>query len=391
MQKSRAISIVVGLVAALVFAVAVALVQSSPEAKAEREREQAIGGAAAVAPPPAVSVDAWVARPVDARLAVEVAGMLAPVRSVALGAEVAGQVVEVAVEEHATVAAGALIARLDQALPQAALEQAKANRGVAEATLSQARAELHRQRDLAKRGIASAVELERVETDADRAAAELARARAQVLDAETRLAKTRIVAPFAAVVSSFDLEPGAYLAPGQVVAQLLDVSQLEIEVGVGEREVGALRAQQPAEVRVDVFPGETFGGRVHRVGRAPDQQTRRYPIPVRLTDPSGRLLPGMLATVRFEIGEARPTLRVPRRALQTEFDLTYVFEIVTEKDGVDQGRLVRHRVEARRVPFRPDLVDVTSGLEGGERLVITGVGDLRDSMEVRFSDREVRL
>jgi len=262
------ISLAVGLVAVLVFAVAVALMQTSPEAKAERERAQAIDQAsAAIAPPPAVSVDAWVARPVDARLAVEVAGMLAAVRSVALGAEVAGQVVEVAVEEHATVTAGALIARLDQALPQAALEQAKANRGVAEATLSQARAELHRQRDLAKRGIASAVELERVETDADRASAELARAKAQVLDAETRLAKTRIVAPFAAVVSSFDLEPGAYLAPGQVVAQLLDVSQLEIEVGVGEREVGALRAQQPAEVRVDVFPGETFSGRVHRVGR----------------------------------------------------------------------------------------------------------------------------
>jgi len=53
--------------------------------------------------------------------------------------------------------------------------------------------------------------------------------------------------------------------------------------------------------------------------------------------------------------------------------------------------LVRRRVGARRVPFRPDLVDVTSGLEGGERLVITGVGDLRDGMEVRFSDREVRL
>ena len=392
MRTSRAVSVLVGAFALAVFAVAFWLMRTSPEAEAERERAAVLrDGPGVAAAPPAVSVDSWVAQPVEARLAVEVAGTLAPLREVSLGAEVAGQVVEVAVEEHTTVEAGALILSLDQSLPGAALSQALANRSVAEATLRQARSELRRQEDLAGRGIVSAVELERVETDADRAAAELARAKAQVLDAQTRLEKTKIVAPFAAVVASLDLEPGAYLSPGQPVAQLLDISQLEIEVGVGDREVGSLRAGQEASVRVDVFPNETFRGRVHQVGRAPDRQTKRYPVPVRLTDPSGRLLPGMLATVRFEIGEPGQTLRIPRRALQSEFDLQYVFEIVAKPGSADAGQLLRHRVETRRVPFRPDLLEVVAGIEGGERLAITGVADLRDGMEVRFRDRELPL
>ncbi len=394
MKKSKLISFAVTIVALAVLVFSLWLVRTSPEALADRERQTAASEPLAELreSPPSVTVDTFVVRTSTAATAVEVAGVLAPVRSVAVGADVAGKVVEVLAEEHTPVAKGEVILRLDPALPLVAVELARAAQQVAQATLRQARSELSRQQDLARRGIASAVELERVQTDSSRATAEVARAAAQRLDATTRLEKTQIVAPFDSVVTFLDLEPGAYVSPGQTIAEVMDLSELEIEIGVSDREIGTLSEGQQVVVLVDVFAGEKFAGTIHRVGRAPDAQTRRYPVPVRLANTATRLLPGMLATVQLDIGGG-DALRVPRRAIQQEFDLDYVFEIVGEaaESGDSQGTVVKRRVTTTRVAFRPDVVDITSGLSGGERIATTGVRELRDGLKVRFRDREARL
>ncbi len=396
MKSSGLISFFVSILALALLALSWWLMRTSPEALAERARAVALSGDHTTAPAAlqaAATVDAWIVRARPSRSVVEVSGVLTPARAVAVGAEVAGKVIEVAVEEHSVVAEGALLVRLDPAFAEAALARARAALQLAGATLRQARSELRRQRDLAARGIVSEVELERVETEESRSLADVAQARAQVLDAQTRLDKTRIVAPFSAVVTRLDLEPGAYLMPGQSVSELADIQQIELEVGVGDRDVGALREGQSVAVRVDALPNETFAGTIHKVASSPERDTRRYAIPVRLANDTGRLLPGMLASAAFEIGDATQVLRVPRRAIQREFDLEYVFEITSAEagDGEALGDVKRRRVKTRRVAFRPDWIDIAAGLNGGERIAVTGVGDLRDGMRVRFRQREVEL
>jgi len=366
------------------------LFQNSPRADAARERAEVLAGREAGSEAPAaprITVDALVVSRRPSRRRVEIAGVLEPVRSVSLASEVPGRVIEVAVEEHSHVAAGALLVRLDPALPEAAVAQARASLLRAEATARLARADLRRQRGLADKGVSSAAELDRAESDERAKAAQVAEARAALVDAETRLAKTRITAPFAGVVSSFDLEPGAYLQPGSPVAELADLTEIEVEVGVGDSQILGLRGGDPVQVVVNVLPGERFQGRIHELGRVADAQTRKYPVPVRVPNADERLLPGMLGTVRFELGDEAPALRIPRGALQREFELEHLFVLEPEgDDGLARAR--RRRVAIRPVAFRPDQVEVTAGLEAGDRIAITGVRELRDGLRVAFVDRE---
>jgi membrane fusion protein (multidrug efflux system) len=359
------------------------LLRTSPGAQAERERAAVAEGTAAGAPAPSSSVatvDAVVVRREDTRSRMDLAAVLEPVRKVVVGAEVAGKVVEIVAREHDHVAAGELLLRLDPELPQAVVDRARASLVRARASARLAQSELSRQRDLSERRVAAAAELDRAESEAATTEAQVSEARAALAEANTRLAKTGIVAPLAGVVTDLELEPGAYVQPGSPIAELVDLSEIEIEVQVADRQVVALHPGDPVEVTVDVFPGERFEGRILQVGRAPDARTRKYPVPVRVGNPDERLLPGMLGTVHFELGEARPALAVPRSALRREFELDYVF--VLEGEPGDGARARRQRVSTRPLPFQPELVEVTDGLDGGERIAVSGVRDLRDGARV---------
>ena len=198
--------------------------------------------------------------------------------------------------------------------------------------------------------------------------------------------KTRIVAPFAGSVSELDLEPGAYVRTGDPVARVTDLSEIELEVGVDDRQILALEVGHAARLRVDAYPGEWFEGVVVGLARSPDPLTRKYPVPVHVPNPSERLLPGMLGQLRFELGDARPTLRIPRRAVYQEFEVQYVYVLDSSEAAEGEAQARRRRVVVEPVPFRPDLLDVASGVEPGERIATSGVRELRDGLSVRVRD-----
>jgi membrane fusion protein (multidrug efflux system) len=241
--------------------------------------------------------------------------------------------------------------------------------------------ELERQGGLAEREVASEAQLDRASNEERASYAALLDARAALSDARTRLEKTTITAPFAGVVNSLDLEPGAYLQPGQAVVELLDLSAIEVEFGVTDREVVALQVGDPVSLRVDVFPEEWFAGSIAQVGRAADEQTRKYPVQARVPNRDGRLLASMLGEVRFSVGDSSPAIWIPRRALLREFELDYVF--VLEGEG-STPIVSRRRVKTRPVPFRPGLIEVLEGLTDAERVAVSGVRELREGQRVRI-------
>jgi membrane fusion protein (multidrug efflux system) len=337
---------------------------TSDGAVARRERDSRLaaartdGGANAT---PVLEVETMRIARESAPEIVEIAGVLEPVRSTWVAAEIAGRVVEVPVEEYARVEAGDLLVQLDPALPEAERIRAAALHALA-------RDELERQRSLGSRSVASEAEL-------DRALAEERRAYADLLEARTRLAHTRIVAPFDGLVNELVLDPGAYVQPGTPIAQILDVSTIELTVLVGDRQIGALSAGGTARVRIDPLGNEFVDGRIVRVGRAAQDASGRYPVVVGLANDEGRLLPGMLAHVQLEIGTA-PAIRIPSSAIVREFELDYVY-VLDEDDAVR-----RQRIATRPVPFRPDQVEVREGLEPGDRIVVSDVRRLASGQRV---------
>lgn len=390
-MRNRTLSFALLGLTAAALGVAFWLFSTSPAAEARREAERTLAAAreagVEASTGPVVSVDGYRVEPAPQSSVIDVTGVLEPVRSVVVGAEVPGRVVALEVDEHTPVEAGQVLVRLDRALPQAAVEQAQAALAQAEAASGLAQTELRRQKDLSKRGVTSAAELDRAQSQARSGSAQVAAARAALNDAETRLAKTEITAPFSGFVSELDLHPGAYLQPGQPVLELADLSEVEIQVGVGDEEILALRDGGTVEVRVHVLPGQRFPGRITRLGRTANRDTRKYAVPVRVPNPELQLLPGMLGTVRFELGASARGPLIPRRAVQREFDLSYVFVLEAVEGEADVAVVERRRVDARPVAFRPNLLDVGDGLRPGERIAVSGVKELRSGQRVRVRER----
>jgi len=350
--------------AGFVFMLAVWGLYSSDASIKARERDERLAAAQGTEPteaPPTLSVESVLAKREPRIELVELAGVLEPIRSTWVASETTGRIVEVAVTEHTPVSSGDMLVRLDSALAEAELIRAKASHQLA-------KSELERQERLGSRSVASQAEL-------DRAKAEERRSYATLLEARTRLGQTRIEAPFDGLVNSLDLDPGAYVQPGTRIAEVLDLATIEVTVPVSDRQVGAIKVGAVARVRIDPLGNEILDGRVVRVGGAPQSESQRFPVVVELPNPEGRLLPGMLAQIQLEVGQVS-TIRVPARAVVHEFELDYVYTL-DERDAVN-----RVRVGTRPVPFRPDQIEVSEGLDEGARVVITAVTQLRDGLRV---------
>ena len=385
--NGKRVPLIVGALAVAAVLLGIWLAQTSPRAVAAREAEARTAGLlsevaspAAAGAPLAVEVEVQTVRLRPVPLRARLAAVLGPARRVTLAAEVGGAVVEIAAEEHSVVEQGAILVQLERDLLEAALQRQEAQLSRARADYDLAKLELGRQLGLKQKNVSSAAELDRARGTERARLADRKQAQAALTDARVRLDKATIRAPFAGVVQKLDLEPGAYLRPGEPVAEILDLSEIEIEVGVTDREVVALRPGDLVSVAVDVFPDEIFGGVIRRLGRSPDDQTQKYPVQVRVPNQDGRLLPGMLGHVRFDLGEREPAIRVPRAATQTEYEIAYVYVL----DGRDPPHVARRRVTTRHVPFRPDLLEVTKGLREGERIAVTRVRELRDGLPVRL-------
>jgi membrane fusion protein, multidrug efflux system len=363
-KRFKRTPVVVLVLAGLVFLLALWGFYSSDGAVKARERDARLATAQESGPTeaaPTLSVESLLATRKPAIELVELAGVLEPVRSTWVASETMGRIVEVGVDEHSRVSAGDLLVRLDASLSEAELIRSRASHQLA-------KDELDRQQRLGSQSVASQAEL-------DRSRAEERRSYAALLEARTRLGHTRITAPFEGLVNSLDLDPGAYVQPGTRVAEILDVSRIEVAVPVSDRQIGAIHVGAIVDVRVDPLGNAFSKGRVVRVGGAPRAETQRYPVVVELDNPEGKLLPGMLAHVRIELGQV-PSIRIPARAVLHEFELDYVFVL--------DSRNVAHRVRVatRPVPFRPDQVEISAGLSEGDRVVTTAISQLHEGLRV---------
>lgn len=317
---------------------------------------------------------------VPLRSRLEESGMVEARRRVDLFAEEGGRVLEVGAERLDRVEEGRLLVRLDPLAAEVEVARAEAALARARSELDLARANLARLRSLASNRVSSEKDLDQAANDERVALATWRAAEASLRDARDRLAKKTILAPFAGVLREFPVEAGEYVGPGERVAELLEVSRVRVEIGLRDRDVVAVRAGSSARVRVDARPGERFDGTVTRVAGAADPETRKFAVQVEVENPGERLLPGMIANVELDLGTSREALLVPREAVLDEFGLDFVY--VVEAGGADGPRARQRRIETRPVPFQPGVLEVTSGLAGGERIATTRLRQLADGARI---------
>lgn len=284
-------------------------------------------------PPPAVvAVDEAKLEVVDQRH--EVTGQLRALRRSLIAAEQPGLVVDLKLEEGDPVAAGQVLARLDDTLSTLAVAREEANVLTRRAVVSERGSQLERARrdkarvdELAIKGSASANEGDDAQTNVNLADARLAQAKAELGAAESDLALARerlrqmtVTAPFGGRVVKKSTEVGQWLQAGASVVEIVALEQVEARLDVPESLVDKLRSSSGAggeiKVRVRVRAlGVEIDAAVAQIVPDADPLSRLFPVRVRLGNEGERLKPGMSVVGLVPTGKHEPMLTVHKDAM----------------------------------------------------------------------------
>jgi cobalt-zinc-cadmium efflux system membrane fusion protein len=171
-------------------------------------------------------------------------------------------------------------------------------------------------------------------------------------------------APFAGVVTKFDIAPGELVEPERELMTLTDLSTLWVLADVYEKDLAKVRVDTDVNIRVDAYPDRIFVGRLTYIGDSIDPQTRTAKVRCVIANPDGALKLDMFVKVSVPTNDKREVLTVPAAALQQIDGQSVVFV------RQSPSRFERRNVEVGRTAG--DVVEIRSGLRAGE--VIAGAG-----------------
>ena len=310
----------------------------------------------------------------EAPTMIDTAGVLAAWQEVSIGAEVTGyRISEIFVDVGTVVAKGRVLAKLDDTLLRADLDQRAAALAEAQASLTEAKANAERVNSLRKQGILSEQEALQKTTAAATATARVASAQSQFAIAEQRLKYATIVAPDFGVISARTVSVGQLAPAGTDMFKMIRQNRVEWRAEIPEAQIGSVRAGM--QVKVRRADGTFAVGRIRAVAPGLDSNTRRGIAYADLKLEHG-ILPGMFTSGTIELGKQQ-TRVLPLAAVTVRDGFSYVFVL-----GSD-SKVAQRRVEVGR--FFSDGVEILSGVSSNEAIVSQGAGFLRDGDLVRVA------
>jgi len=289
-------------------------------------------------------------------------GSLRSDESVTLRPEVAGRVNAILFKEGQNVSKGMTLVRLDPAINQAEVQQAKAN-------LVLAKSKFDRAVELSQRNFISGQAKDEAENN-------LRVAEAAVALVEARLAKTEIKAPFAGVIGLRVVSVGDYVKEGADMVNLEAIDPLKVDFRVPETYMRQVQPGQTLTVTLDALPGRRFDGKVLAVNPLIDAAGRSVVIRAIVRNADTSLRPGMFTRVNLITRDDKDALVIPEQAIVPQGDEQFVFRIV-------DGKAARVKVDIGQ--RRDGKVEVLKGLNVNDMVVTAGQLKLREGMPVTIS------
>ena len=248
-----------------------------------------------------------------------------------------GSLLTVNVNEGQKVSKGQVLATIDPASVKSALDGAKAQ-------LAQAHDAQERLRQVHDAG--SLPEIKWVEIQS-----QVRQAESQVQMLEKQMADCRVVAPVNGVIGKGICHVGETALPGEPLMRILNIDHVRVSVSVPEKEYAAVSRATSASLTVEALGGERFESSSLTRGVEGDALTHTYTMWATVANPGHRLLPGMVANVRFGQQQAAPAITLPVRCVQRGAEGNFVWVV---KDG------------------RAAICPVVVGRTCGNRIVIDG-------------------
>lgn len=286
-------------------------------------------------------------------------GHLKPSERVVIRAEAEGTIEKIYLDEGEPVKKGGNLVNISTERLSLNVKLAKANYELAES-------EYKTEKLLFDRQVSTAAKLDSLRTNRDVKSINLELAK---LDLE----KSKVKSPLVGVVKTRHIEVGTFVNRGQNLFEIMDISEVLAFIDIPEREMRFVTIAKPVSVRVDAIPGVVFNGKVKTLGLEADLKNRSFPAEIVLANPRRQLLPGMMARVEMVTLAVQSEVIIPRDSVLEREKSRMVF---IEKNGkaierpVILGTIIK------------DEVQVLSGLQSGDNLIITGQHFLTNEEQV---------
>jgi len=291
---------------------------------------------------------------------VHAVGSLRANERILLRPEQSGRIDAILFEEGQQVKAGTPLFRLDAAIYQAELKEARARVHLSEIAYKRAAS-------LLKKKVGS-------EQERDSALAQLQVDQAREALARTRLDKMRVVAPFTAQVGLRLVSPGDYVTAGQDLVELADLSSMKVDFRVPELYLSSIKSGQTLKVELDAFPGRIFDGKVYAIAPGADSRAHNIELRARINNDDGQLRPGLFAQIRLQLASNANSILIPEQAIIPNNGGFFV-------QRVAEGNVIE-MVPVTLGQRRPGEVQVSKGLNAGDVIITAGQLKLRPGMPV---------
>lgn len=299
----------------------------------------------------------------------EVQGDVATKENILIYPEFSGILTRVNVKEGQQVSKGAVLARIDDNGLSSQLAQVETQAALAKTTFE-------RQKRLWEQNIGS--EIQFLEAQANYEAAQNS-----VNQLRSQLGKTTVRAPFSGVIDEVISEEGSVVNPGQnPLFRIVNLNNMYVQASVPENYLGSIRVGTSVIVEIPAI-GKEFEGEVRQVGNFINPDNRSFQIEVALPNDDGLIKPNLIATVRLNDYSAENAITVPSNTVQQNSQgetLVYVLETDDDSTGVARRVIVETGYTGG------DSVEITSGLNPGDKVIVEGGRNLRDQQKVKVKN-----
>lgn len=306
-----------------------------------------------------------------------------------VGFERGGEIAEILVDEGDSVEAGAVLGRLDTSILLA--ERATRIHARDHARASLELAEITRRRVFAMHthAVASTQEWDEADTDYEARTAALARAESAVAEIDTHIARSRLVAPYPAVVARRLVDEGEVVDAGMRVLHLIERVEPEVRVGIAGDAIEAISVGDRYELRVRK---RRVPATVRAILPVRGNGTRSVDVILVLRTELDGIRQGDLATLSLEREEAEPGFWLPLSALTESSRGLWACYVVVELGDEERSGSATHTLRRRELEVvhqEADRVFVRGTLSEGESVVTEGLQRLVPGQWVRIAAADV--
>ncbi|HMC28512.1 MAG TPA: efflux RND transporter periplasmic adaptor subunit, partial [Verrucomicrobiae bacterium] len=249
-------------------------------------------------------------------------GQLNPVVKVQVGSQISGTIDKLFADFNSKVKEGQVIAQIDAATYDAAVQNAEADLAKAQSALELAEVNFTRAKSLRAENLIPQSDFDKARADVHEAAALAKISQANLAKAKVDLARCTIRSPIDGIVIMRSVDVGQTVAASLNAPTLFvianDLSKMQIEAKVAEGDIGVVDLGQEVDFTVDAFPSQIFHGRIMQIRNSPsvDQNVVSYDTIIEVNNPKLKLKPGMTANVSIIVARREEALKIPNAALR---------------------------------------------------------------------------